>query len=83
MRYGLLMSLNDSHDPFLNATLRLSDDFVDYLLAETPDPILMEQLLAPSSSLTHRQPWPASSPLPKSISCGVFSGTSPRPTYYP
>ncbi|MEM9219443.1 MAG: hypothetical protein AAGD25_34555 [Cyanobacteria bacterium P01_F01_bin.150] len=56
MRHGLLMILNDSHDPFLNATLRLSDDFVDHLLAETPKPNLMEQLLASTTSPPEHHP---------------------------
>lgn len=80
MRHGLLMSLNDSHDPFLNATLRLSDDFVDCLLSETPDPSLMDALLAPPAPLTNRhQPWPLPGQIPVEFSQELSIDHSPLP----
>ena len=78
MRHGLLMVLNDSHDPFLNATLRLSDDCVDCLLAETPDSVLMEELLSPpASTLAPHPQWPISGQLPVEFSHGLLNPEVP------
>ncbi|MGK7891949.1 MAG: AAA family ATPase [Leptolyngbyaceae cyanobacterium] len=69
MTHNLILLLYQSHDPFLNATVRLADELVDCLLAEDPDPNTLEALLTvddPATLDPHQ--WPAPHLLPVDFS---------------
>ncbi|NEQ99369.1 MAG: AAA family ATPase, partial [Cyanothece sp. SIO2G6] len=80
IRHNLVLLLCQSHDPFLNATIRLTDELVDCLLAEDPDPNILETLLTadepPTVAPSH---WSATQLLPVDFSNQV-SGNSTDPT---
>ncbi|MEB3231716.1 MAG: AAA family ATPase [Leptolyngbyaceae bacterium] len=80
MTHNLVLLLYQSHDPFLNATIRLADELVDCLLAEDPDPNALEALLTvdePSGVDPHQ--WPAPHLLPVNFS-NQLSGDTANPT---